>query len=93
VQTRKGIKEDQDKERDPEEDYKHIDYRFHSAQGQLIQGLAEWKELGGDKARIEEFFKEEFNKLKELKEYISNYAYSIPAFNYQNYLSTLESLG
>jgi hypothetical protein len=46
--------------------------------------------LGDDKTKIEGHFDELFNRFKELRQYIANYSYIIPAYNLQTYNSSLD---
>ena len=48
--------------------------------------------LRDDKTKIEAHFDELFNRYKELRQYIANYSYIIPAYSLQTYNSSLENM-
>ena len=54
--------------------------------------MPQWKGCNDDKAQIEKHFEEVFTKYKDLRDYVANFSYSIPAYNLQNYQSSLDSL-
>lgn len=89
---RKEKQADDDKDRDPEEDYRNIDLKYQAQINGIKGDLAKWNSLGGDKDKIDLLFKEILERAKELRDYIANYSYAIPAYNYQTYQTALDAL-
>ena len=79
---RKEKQADGDKDRDPEEDYRNIDQKYQAQINGTKADLTKWKALGEDKEQIDALFKGILERAKELREYIANYSYAIPSYNY-----------
>lgn len=70
-------------EKDPNENFNFIDQKFIKTLSTINKDLSSWKEL--DKDKYEEFFESLFGRFKDLRDYISNYSYSVPSYNLQSY--------
>eukprot|EP00347_Sterkiella_histriomuscorum_P017079 403350749 len=81
-----------DKDKDPEEDYNLIQQKFtKTLEGILVQ-ISAWKDLNGDKELMEKHFEQQFAQYKELRDYVAQYAYSVPSFVLQNCQKELDTL-
>lgn len=81
-----------DKEKDPEEDSKNIDQKYSKTLESIKEELPKWIECGDDKVKIDKHFEDIFTRYKELRDYIANYSYSIPAYSQQHYQAALDAL-
>ena len=84
LKQRQNYKKDKDEggnavEKDPNEDFNYIDFKFSSNIAGIQKDLPAWKELG--KEKYEQYFDSLFERYKELRDYISNYSYSVPSYN------------
>ena len=77
-------------EKDPNEDFNYIDQKFIITLSAINKDIEAWKEI--NKEKYEEFFESLFCRYKDLRDYISNYSYSVPSYNLQSYQTQLDTL-
>ena len=78
--ARKEVKQEANKDKDPDEDFKNIDQKFQQALLSIQVDISKWQQFPEDKPAVEKHFDELFNRYKELREYIANYSYSLPVY-------------
>ena len=72
-----------DKERDPEEDFKLIYAKFSKTLEEIKSKVEQWGALGEDKEAKEKHFEDLFAQYRDLRDYVTNYSYSIPSYQLQ----------
>ena len=77
-----------------EEDYTVIDQKFNERFQQLELNLVSWADkvgAGAAKEAIEAYFEQVFAEFKELREYVNNYTFAIPAAFFSGYQQKLNA--
>ncbi|CDW85640.1 tubulin folding cofactor [Stylonychia lemnae] len=90
--SKKERVDEQDKEKDPDEDFKLIDQKFNKSLQEITSQLEVWNSMGGDKEKMEKHFEDQFASYRQLRDYIATYAYSVPTYQLQQCQAGLDQL-